>query len=105
MIAGRRDFCPAGIPQQQQQDQPREEFLMTPNGSLARVPAVSRNNMPSRYDPGIDFVFFKESKHLQIEIALFSDEAEARVRSLIADTERMLVGLSDGGPEGSGLAV
>jgi len=84
MIAGRWDFRPAGVPQQQQQEPPREDFVMTPNGSLARVPAVSRNNMPSRYDP---------------------DEAEARVRSLIADTERMLVGLSNGGSEGPGLAV
>jgi hypothetical protein len=58
MIAGGLDFRPAAVQQQQQHEQPREDFVMTPNGTLARVPAVSRNNMPSRYDPGTIFVLF-----------------------------------------------
>ena len=36
---------------------------------------------------------------------MISDEAEARVRKLIADTERMLVGLSGTSSDGPGLAV
>ena len=58
MIAGRWDFRPAvaAVQQPPPQEQPREDFVMTPNGSLARVPAVKRNNIPSRYDPGTDFI-------------------------------------------------
>jgi len=61
---------------------PKEDVVMTPNGSLNRVMADTERQIPtvtvppasaSRYDP---------------------DEAETRVRNLIADTERMLAGLS-----------
>jgi hypothetical protein len=61
----------------------REDPVMTPNGTMTKTPSAGRQPgavdgagsgaLLTRYDP---------------------DEAEARVRNLIADTERMLAGLS-----------
>eukprot|EP00961_Rhodomonas_salina_P050901 683142-Rhodomonas_salina.22 len=82
---------------------------MTPNGSLNRVMADTERQIPtvtvppasaSRYDPGMDMATPRLGADQDPSMtktnprAANADEAETRVRNLIADTERMLAGLS-----------